>query len=148
MPTKKQSANWYIAATHSILALSLPLLLSFFIGILLTTFNVSYSIQLYAIILTYFIFTYLGVIYSAQYVNKTYVISDAGKIVNLSTAYIFVFDVILFGLGSSSALSDWYLYLSANGDLLGMTIVVSKIVIAAIIILIFYFASKKYIRVG
>ncbi len=148
MPTKKQSANWFIAATHSTLALSIPLFLSFLIGILFTTFNVSDSIQLYVIILTYFIFTYLGVIYSAQYVNKTYVISDAGKIVNLSTAYIFVFDVIFFGLGSSSALSDWYLYLSANGGLLGMTIVVSKTVIAAIIILIFYFASKKYIRVG
>ena len=142
MPAKKQSANWYIAATHYLTAgFVVPLLGGLVAGILLAALNVNNPTQLYVIrALVAVVLIYLGVMYSARYVNKTYVITDARKIVNLSTIYIIVLSVIFI------AFPAWYA--ASKGLVTSTNDIQFQALNVIITVVVFYFASKKYIKAG
>lgn len=135
MKEKKASADWYIAATHWLTSgFVIPLILGFVAIMVLAaiigsgasanTFTVSVAI----IILTP-IFFWLGVMYSAKYLDKTYVIKNAQNIVLLSTVYLVVIGggYRLYQFLQTGIFKDEYI-----GFILGL--------------LAFYLASKKYIK--
>lgn len=137
---KKNSADWYIATTHFLTAgFAIPLLggLAFAYinalifpqdGVLIRVAAFSEGVAL----------VYFGVMYAAAYVNKTYVIRDARRIVTLSTTYYIVLGVVFFAVP--------LLLLSKSGSIPAPDLFVA---ISSIIgVAVFYFASKKYIRAG
>jgi hypothetical protein len=130
MKEKKKSSNWYIAATHYITAGFVPFLLGgiafSFIAVSLISSGITNE-YLFAFLqaLFFLIIIYLGVRYSANYLNKAYIIKDKNRVVNLATTYYIFLNVIGLGI--------------LDRDL---TIVIINIVLAAL----FYTFSKKYIK--
>ncbi len=141
MPTaKKQSANWRIAAVHAlIVGLAVP-----FVGGLALTFFYYYALPVLTDT-TYLLLgvgetmmlTFIGVVLGAKYIRRKYRVSDASSIVNLSTAYV----VVLTGLWMSADM--FFLSQLAEVPTIEMAIASAE---SALGILVFYFASKKYIR--
>lgn len=134
MKEKKQSANWNIAATHYLTAgFAIPFVLSLVLGIpmvlLLGSEGVAVNIGNIVIVP---LIVWLGVMYSAKYVNKTYVINDSQKVITLATVYLVV---IAGGLQMRAALM-------ANFDIVSILGMVRVIVMAGV----FYVASKKYVH--
>ena len=145
---KKQSSDWYIAATHfSIAGMAVPFLvrvLGSFLPSILISITPSLTAKIIIIILFGFIFLVLGIwlgsIYSARLLKKTYVITFESKqrIVRLATIYFVVCRLLLsfFFLGIRggkfesavivSFLSDFLLYVIIGGPL-------------------FYYFSQRYI---
>lgn len=134
MKEKKESANWNIAATHYLTAgFAIPFVLSFILGIpmVLLLGTDGLAIIIGNTILSPFI-VWLGVIYSAKYVNKTYIIKDSQKVITLSMIYMIV---IAGGLQISNTSI-------ANFDVNSIL----EIIRVVTIIIIFYVTSKKYIK--
>ena len=145
---KKQSSDWYIAATHfSIAGMAVPFLvrvLGSFLPSILISITPSLTAKIIIIILFGFIFLVLGIwlgsIYSARLLKKTYVITFESKqrIVRLATIYFVVWQLLssFFFLGIRggkfesavivSFLSDFLLYVIIGGPL-------------------FYYFSQRYI---
>lgn len=139
---KKQSAIWYIAATHYLTAgFAIPfvggLVLGFVHYYALPTPNDLVTLSMKA--LESVILTYLGVMYGAKYVNKTYVITDASKIVKLSTKYFVSLSVFWWALT--------FFFLSQLPEVSSAIVSIGVATTVASIV-VFYFASKKYIRAG
>lgn len=130
MKEKKKSSNWYIAATHYITAGFAPSFLGgiafSFIAVSLISSGVTNE-YLFAFLraLFFLIIIYLGVRYSASYLNKAYVIKDKNRVVNLATTYYIILNVIGLGILGRS-----------------LTIAIINIVLAVL----FYTFSKKYIK--
>ena len=133
MKEKKASADWYIAATHWLTAtvamVIFGIIMGFIIGIISGLVSNNESVILVATIISYPIAMLVAVKYSAQYLDKTYVISNANQIVILSTVYL-----VIVGGG-----------FRVMGILSGGSITADHIGFA-IAIVVFYFASKKYIK--
>ena len=148
---KKQSSDCYIAATHfSIAGMAVPFLvrvLGSFLPSILISITPSLTAKIIIIILFGFIFLVLGIwlgsIYSARLLKKTYVITFESKqrIVRLATIYFVVWQLLssFFFLGIIgitggkfdsavivSFLSDFLLYVIIGGPL-------------------FYYFSQRYI---
>lgn len=132
---KKQSASWYIAATHWLTSgFVIPLILTFIIVLVLglvfgKNLESSATLIAFASILYSPLVYWLGVMYSARYVNKKYDIKDSNEIAKLATLYL-----VVVGGG-------YRIFQIINGS--GLTVEHIGFVLTVIV---FYIASKKYIR--
>lgn len=142
---KKQSSNWYIAATHYLTAgFVAPLLLGF-----LASFLTS-MIPLFAAgigkVLFEFIFLvlaiWLGIIYSARYLKKTYVITSESKqrVVNLATIYFVVLRLIFYMFGFLWAITK----IRVSGGMI-TDFLLNLFVLVVLGGTLFYYLSRKYI---
>jgi uncharacterized SAM-binding protein YcdF (DUF218 family) len=129
MKEKKASADWYISATHWLTATITMVIFSVVLGFILALITQNTTIILIGFILLYPLMMWLAVKYSARYLNKTYVIKNANQIVILSTIYIVI---VNGGLRILSFLSNGVI----TADHIGF----------ALAIIVFYFASRKYIK--
>lgn len=135
MNEKKQSASWNIAATHWLTSgFVIPFILTFVIALILGfVFGKDIGegatlIAVASIIYSPLVY-WLGVMYSARYVNKKYFIKDSNEIAKLSTIYL-----IVVGGG-------FRLFKIINGS--GLTVEHIGFILAVVA---FYIASKKYIH--
>ncbi|MFC1637959.1 hypothetical protein ACFL2R_00900 [Patescibacteria group bacterium] len=78
------------------------------------------------------IIVWLGVMYSAKYVNKTYIIEDSQKIINLATIYM----VVLAGAFQLATISK-----TGFGPIFML-----GVIRVALMSFVFYVSSKKYIQ--
>ena len=142
---KKQSSNWYIAATHFLTAgFVVPLLLGFLASFLASI--IPFSTSLIREVLFGFIFLvlaiWLGTMYSARYLKKTYVITSESKqrIVNLATIYFVVLRLIFYVSGFFWIMTKIRVSGGMITDFL-LNIFVFVILSGAL----FYYSSRKYI---
>lgn len=132
---KKDSASWYIAATHYITAGFLAPLAIGTIGafaIFPLLFFLPQTILFVMQFVLAVIAVWLGVVYSASYVKKTYVLKDINKIVLLATSY-FIFSLAF-------AVVDYYFR-----ELTGQELVY-KLIETILLMPIFYVLSMKYLN--
>ncbi len=136
MKEKKKSSNWYIAATHYLTAgFAIPFIIGLVATfILLPLIKLGSSLLIMVFLLVIRILSiWLGTIYSANYLKKTYIIENKDKIINLATTYLVV-------------LNGGYILLNILiGKATGIALVYSFVgfIIAAFL---FYIISKKYIQ--
>jgi hypothetical protein len=139
---KKESAAWNVAATHFLTAgFLIPVVTSFIVSFVVNAMGLtagSLGSQLISR-LVWLVSIWFGVMYSARYLARKYVVSDARKITRLSTTYYVVIAIFLIGgfmlLGASNP--------DIAFDVSGTTITIVTVVIA---IVLFYIASTKYIK--
>lgn len=143
MKEKKISSNWYIAATHLLIAgFVIPVLLNLIesfvlfsvikiIGLHDLDLSLIFNVSLVSFILIGLINTWLGVIYSSRYLDKIYFINNADSVVSTSTIYL---SVITGTLG----------FIRLNGQINAFGII--GIIYFLLMVLVFYFSSKKYIK--
>ena len=134
MKEKKQSAYWYIAATHYLTSgLAMPFLVALVLGIpaflLIGKDDVLLSVIVNSVL--WFIGIWLGVIYSSKYLAKTYIIKDSNKVIKLATIYLAV-------LGSLFRIDKM-----DKGITLGIAV---DFILFIGIVSAFYFFSKKYVH--
>ena len=98
---RKPASNWYVATTHYLTGgLITSALISGIAGFVLSSLIkvendfLSTTINLIANILA----LWLGIIYSANYLNRHYIINNRIRVVNLSTIYYLVANSIFIGL--------------------------------------------------
>lgn len=135
MKKRKQAKDWYISATHFLTAgFILPLLINLIAGLVLSLLGIK-SIVLISIIATgiWVLAIWLGVMYSANYLKKTYIIRDKDVIAKLSTIYYIVFRFSFIVIGFLSAIE------------LTMFEILFEIVNSVFVIVLFYLFSEKYI---
>ena len=133
---KKESANWYIAATHYLTSgFVIPLIINaiaaFTILPLLGEGLMSYVVLL----VIYLASIWLGVMYSANYLKKAYIIKEPAAIVKLSVIYMVVLFLIFFG------------FTVAGGEVPALNLGLEGLRLILVAIL-FFVASKKYIKVS
>lgn len=137
MSERKESSSWYIAATHWLTSgFVIPLILTFLIVLILGfIFGESAAedssttiIALASLIYTPLVY-WLGVMYSARYVNKKYVIRNSKEIANLATVYLLV-------VGGGFRL----LQILGGGDF------TFEHISFLLVLVVFYLASRKYIK--
>ena len=132
---KKHSASWNIAATHWLTSgFAIPFVLTLIITLIIKViFNKdvdSATALIVSVSVIYLPLVYwLGVMYSARYINKKYFVENSNEIAKLSTIYL-----IVVGGG-------FRLFQIINGS--GLTIELIGFVLAVIV---FYLASRKYIK--
>ncbi len=144
MKEKKKAKDWYIAATHYLTAgFIVPFLCMVVIGTLLAMLDSATSGQLpsilYYVIVGLFsiLFIYLGVIYSAKFIGGRYSISDASKIVRLSTIYSIIISVVFTVLD----------FIFPDVEYRDTTLeIVLSLTISVVAIAVFYFASRKFVK--
>ena len=131
MKTKKESADWYISATHWLTSIIGMTIFGAILVIILAIVYPNPEFIAYGYLVIYPLMMWLAVKYSAKYVNKTYVIKNVSQIVTLSTIYMVIvgggFRVI--GFASKGIVTP---------DNIGFLLAT----------IVFYFASKKYLKVG
>ncbi len=129
---KKQSPEWYIAGTHWLTSMVTSVIIGAVILFILVAISQDTVILSIGTIIIYPVIMWLAVRYSANFVNKRYVIVNPDHIVTLSTVFL----IIVAG-GYRG-----YSWLSSSGGML----VIANAVGFFIALVIFYFASKKYIK--
>jgi len=131
MKEKKQTKDWYIAATHYLTAgFAIPFVFGFVIGTPLAIVLGENNLWVGIIELILMpVIMWFGVIYSAKYIERTYIVRDSNKIVNLSVIYSIV---VIVGLHAYGAFVAKVEYIS--------------VATAAVTMAVFYLASKKYIK--
>lgn len=139
---KKESAAWNVAATHFLTAgFLIPLVTSLALGFILSKAGMDDG-SLPIIVLSnaiVLVSVWLGVMYSANYLAKKYVVTDVQKIVTLSTVYM----VVLFAIYIGGSI---LVVLNSAGATLNSTTAISVVLFAIVRIVVFYIASKKYIQ--
>ncbi|MDB5204135.1 MAG: hypothetical protein JWP09_163 [Candidatus Taylorbacteria bacterium] len=91
MKEKKVSPDWYIAATHWLTAgFVVPFLLALVLGIPLAIILGKDNITLLSLsfVVINVLSVWLGVMYSAKYLAKTYIIKDSNQIAILATVFL------------------------------------------------------------
>lgn len=139
---KKQSANWYIAATHYLTAgLVVPFLGGIVVRYLLSVVpGMSFPIYEAVNIISSLVLLYGGVVYSSRYINKTSFIKDAHAVVILATSYLVALSLIYFvGMVWINDLTF---------ELVGAFSIFLTLFEISLRGLVFYAASKKYIKAG
>jgi hypothetical protein len=137
MKERKKSANWYIAATHYLTSgFAIPFLIALaitFIVNLLPVLKTAVSTFFFRLIVINILAFWLGVMYSAGYLKRTYIMENGVKIVNLSTAYLVVLNVA------------YILFQVLSGKMIGSAITYTLIqfIVSATL---FYVFSRKYLR--
>lgn len=136
MNEKKQSANWNIAAIHWLISgFVIPLILNLTISLVLVLvfgedfIKKNMTLAASASILYSPLISWLSVMYSARYVNKKYIIKNSNEIAKLATLYL-----VIVGGG-------FRIFQIIGGS--GLSVELIGFVLA---IIVFYIASKKYIR--
>ena len=98
MKEKKQSKNWNIAATHYLTAgFAIPFIINLVLGFPITTLigEDNQTLLTFTTSIIWIFGIWPGVIYSANYVNKTYIIKNSGNIVKLATIYFGVLNGVV-----------------------------------------------------
>ena len=136
MKERKKSANWYIAATHYLTSgFAIPFLIALvitFIERLLPALKTAVSTFLFRLIVINILAIWLGVMYSARYLKRTYIIENEVNIVNLSTTYLVVLNVV------------YILFQVFYGKIIGRAITYTFIQFIVRVIL-FYVFSRRYL---
>ncbi len=136
MKKRKKSANWYVAATHYLTA---GFVVPFFVFLVSSLALIPLVASLDLLILEIatlvgmiFLSIWLGVMYSARYLRKAYIIDEEAKrkVVKLSTIYFAVLNggplaTLAFLLGQPAAL-----------------------IVVAIMAFMFYSMSQRYISLS
>jgi len=130
MKIKKRSAEWYISATHWLTSTIGMVLISLTIKVVLSFLHPNLTNVTYLYYFLYPVVMLLCVIYSAKYVNRTYIIKDVNKIVAISMVYMII---IVGGFIGMNFLSNGLIY----PDYIGLIFA----------IILFYFVSNKYLKV-
>lgn len=132
---KKESSNWYIAVTHYLTAnLAIPFIIGLIASIIFYNLGIDDETTL-STILTFLIIllsTWLGVMYSANYLYKTYLITDPSPIVKLSTLYAAILYIGVFIL--------FFIFKPES------SFKIIDVIIGLISIGFFYAVSKKYVK--
>jgi len=132
---KKNSASWNIAATHWLTSgFVVPLILSFVIIFILKIIfgkdiESGATLIAFASIIYLPVVYWLGVMYSARYVNKKYFIESSNEIAKLATIYLII---VGGGLRLLQTINGSGLIMDNIGFILA--------------VIVFYIASKKYIK--
>ncbi|MBI4252965.1 hypothetical protein HY623_02160 [Candidatus Uhrbacteria bacterium] len=135
MSEEKQSARWYVAATHWLTGGVVPSFILYFIMVAVLRLgfgeNIERGVDLLAFVylLLMPLVYWLGAMYSARYVNKKYIITDSGEVAKLATLYL-----VVVGGG-------YRIFQMIAGS--EFTVEHASFVLAVIA---FYIASKKYIH--
>jgi len=135
MKEKKQSKDWYVAVTHYLTAgFAIPWIAALVLGIPLTILIGTNHIMFLTIVMSiiWLLSIWLGVMYGAKYVNKTYVIKNRDHVAKLAVTYLAIIGgvyrfFILFFKGMATPL-------------------IVELVFFATGVALFYFLSKKYIQ--
>lgn len=130
MKEKKQLKSWNIAITHWLTAgFVMPFLINLLaVFVIFPLIEIESTIQVFIIdFILALMAVWLGVVYSAKYLRRKYIIVDKNKVVILSTIYLFVIRIVYFLVVSRENLSY-------------------EITITIIISLLFYVLSNKYIK--
>jgi len=134
MKGKKETADWYVAITHWLTSgLAIPFLISLIVTVPISKLIGKENQILYIIsasIISIF-GIWLGVIYSAHYLDKKYIIKNAQKITILSTIFLSVVNGVYF-----------IFTLLQNS----FTTFIIKVLFFVLEIFVFYFVSKRYIH--
>ncbi|MFH1233931.1 MAG: hypothetical protein V1649_04795 [Patescibacteria group bacterium] len=134
MKEKKQSKEWYIAATHWLTAgLAMPFLLTLILGIPAALVIGKDNIALLTVVMSaiWILSLWLGVMYSAKYLAKTYIIKNSDNIIRLAAIYLAV-------LGGGFRLIGL-----SKGITLASMIDLGFFVVG---VAVFYILSKKYVK--
>jgi len=142
---KKQSSNWYIAATHYLTAGFVAPLLLGFLASFLTSITPLFTAGIGKILFGFIFLVlaiWLGTMYSARYLKKTYVITSESKqrIVNLATIYFVVLRLIFYMFGFLSIMAKIRISGGMITDFL-LNIFIFVVIGGAL----FYYLSRKYI---
>lgn len=129
MKPKKNSTDWYIAATHWLTSMVASGILGAIVIIAVAAFTNNSTIDLIATIIVSPLVMWLAVKMSASYVNKTYVVKNASQIILLSTVYLVIVagGYRVYGFINTGVFQNEYI----------------GFIIALIV---FYIASKKYVK--
>jgi len=90
---KKEVKDWYISATHY---LTSGFIIPFFVGLLAfviifyTAGEENFPKFVLPLSFLWLVSLWFGVIYSSKYLEKTYIIKNSDKIINLSTLYFLI----------------------------------------------------------
>ncbi len=134
MKERKQSKDWYIAATHWLTAgFAIPFIIALVVGIpAIALIGKNNTIVLTIIMSAVWILSiWLGVMYAAKYVNKTYIVKNNENIAKLATIYLGV-------------LGGGYRLINLSKGITTESII--DIVFFVVGVTIFYTLSKKYIK--
>jgi len=129
---KKQSPEWYIAGTHWLTSMVSSAIFGAIILFILAAISQDVTILSIGTIIIYPVVMWLAVRYSANFVNKRYIIVNPDHIVTLSTVFLVI---VAGGYRGYSALSS-------SGGML----VIANAIGFFVALVIFYFASKKYVK--
>jgi hypothetical protein len=135
MKEKKQSANWNIAATHYLTSgFAIPFIMGLILGVPAAIIVGKDNAVLLTIVLSiiWLVSIWAGIMYSAKFIAKTYIVNDKNKIATLSTIYLIV-------LGSAFRLYN----LSSKG--INISFIIDAVFFVVVVIL-FYILSKKYLQ--
>jgi hypothetical protein len=138
MKKKKQIEDWQIAAIHWLIAgIAMPFLFSAVFGYEVKKIAESFGVIVWMAILgeaIKFALIWLGIVYSAKYITRTFVIKNSEMIVKIATIYLFIFvgGFRLIFFDSSSVMN----YVFSSMHLISLLVVVP----------FFYFVSKNYIK--
>ena len=135
MKEKKQSKDWYVAVTHYLTAgFAIPWVIVLVFGIPLTILIGTSHIMFLTIAMSivWLLSIWLGVMYAAKYINKTYVIKNRDHVAKLAATYL----VIIGGV---------YRFFIFFFKGVALPLIVELIFFATGVAL-FYFLSKKYIQ--
>lgn len=124
MKEKRESTNWYIAATHW-LTTGLLLALVWWIPVAIIINKDTPIFIVMGMKILWILTIWPGVIYSAKHLSKTYIIKNSGSIVNLSTFYSCIVPAFLLYAGSLSFVDFMF---------------------SVVGIVAFYILSKKYVK--
>jgi len=137
---KKQSSDWYIAATHYLTGVFIPNIIGKFVLVIVFGFaNALLGIggDLIAnieIIAGTLVIVWFGSMYGARYINSHYFIKDAAAIAGIATVFCLIINVLLFSV---------ILMVQGQTPVIDMVIsIVSGLAISAV----FYLGSKKFIK--
>lgn len=136
---RKVSATWYIAATHYLTAgFAIPFIANLGIGFILaplfgagTLITLVFSLAIGAAAI------WLGVIYSANFLEKTYIIPDSKKVITLATAYYAVLNIV-FTIG--------ILFIPSDTETATTAAFIFSTIMTAVGIAVFYIASKRFVN--
>ena len=125
---KRDASNGLIATIHFVVAgFLLPFIIITVISYIIRLFFDETLFILGAGLIIGPLSIWLGVLYTAKFINKHYTINDVSKIIKLATIYYVVFYILLFIISGGNFYS---------------------IAPAVIGVFVFYFTSKKYIKMS
>ena len=126
MKAKKEVSTWYAAATFYLTAgFAMPLLFGSIYSFIISPFVGPGTLDDMLGIVFGLLGIWMGIIYSARYIRKAYIIKDRNKIINLATIYLIVL-LLLW----------WVIILRIPIFLIGY----------AIRVVIFYLLSRIYVK--
>jgi len=140
MKQKKQSSNWYIAATHYLTAgFAIPFIINLIAGFtllpLINKIELNVLTTLFNLILLA-LSVWFGVMYSAKYLKRTYIIQNREAIIKSSTTYMVVLMTAYFALPFFTGHVNLSNILSYS---------ISAVIFLSVRAISFYAASKKYV---